>query len=272
MLKVKNLSLVKSRGNVLQDISLEIPEKRISLLLGKSGSGKTSILRCIAQLENPYIGEIVINEQPVKAMNSRERSQAIGFVPQFFALFPHLRIRDNCLQPLRLTGLSKEAAEKKVDATLESLNIGNLADRKPHELSGGQQQRAVIARALVLDPSFLLFDEPTSALDPENTELFIGILRQLRSKGIIIASQDMAFAAKVLDRAFFMENGELLERYDGGLLPLESKLGQFLGDKDLVNKYLGSTSRELDEPVNSTLVQQDYAITGVHRDHFGDRC
>jgi polar amino acid transport system ATP-binding protein len=269
MLKVKNLSLVKSRGTVLQDISLEIPEKRISLLLGKSGCGKTSILRCITQLENQYTGEILINSQPVNAMSARERSQAMGFVPQSFALFPHLNIRDNCLQPLRLTGLSKEAAGKKVKATLESLDIGSLSDRKPHELSGGQQQRAAIARALVLDPAFLLFDEPTSALDPENTELFISILRQLCSKGIIIASQDMAFAAKVLDRAFFMENGKLLQHYDSGLLSLNSKLGQFLS-KDLVNKYLGSTSRELNEPVNSTLVQQDYAVTGLHRDYFGD--
>jgi polar amino acid transport system ATP-binding protein len=231
MLKIKNLSL----GSILRDISLEIPEKRITLLLGKSGSGKTTLLRCIAHLEKNYSGEILYQGQHLSRMSSQERCRILGFVPQSFALFPHMTILDNCAQSLRLQGESKESAYAKALKTLDSLDMAAFADRKPHELSGGQQQRAAIVRALVLDPAFLLFDEPTSALDPENTELFIEILREFK-KGILIASQDMAFAAKILDRAFFMENGTLIEQYDQSEpLSLESRLGKFL-DKELVKK------------------------------------
>jgi cystine transport system ATP-binding protein len=232
MLNVKKLSL----ESILREVSLEIPEKRITLLLGKSGSGKTTLLRCIAHLEKNYTGEIEYKEQKLSNLSSQERCKVLGFVPQSFALFPHMTILDNCAQPLRLQGTTKEQAYEKARALLDSLDMGKFSNRKPHELSGGQQQRAAIARALVLDPAYLLFDEPTSALDPENTELFIEILQEFKGKGILIASQDMAFAAKILDRAFFMENGSLIEQYDRAEpLSLESRLGRFL-DKELVKK------------------------------------
>lgn len=267
MLKINKLSL----DNILREISLEIPEKRITLLLGKSGSGKTTLLRCIAHLEKKYSGEIEYQGQKLSLMTPQERCRVLGFVPQSFALFPHMTILDNCAQSLRLLGESKEAAYAKVQKMLDSLDMGKFSNRRPHQLSGGQQQRAAIARALVLDPAFLLFDEPTSALDPENTELFIEILRELKGKGILIASQDMTFASKILDRAFFMENGALIEQYDGSApLSTDSKLGSFL-DKELVKKYLVSPIRELDEPTNSPIVQQDYAVPGLHGHHTGDR-
>ncbi len=232
MLKIKKLSL----GNILREISLEIPEKRITLLLGKSGSGKTTLLRCIAHLEKEYTGEIEYLGQKLSSLSPQERCRVLGFVPQSFALFPHMTILDNCAQSLRLQGESKESAYEKTLKMLDSLDMGKFANRKPHELSGGQQQRAAIARALVLDPAYLLFDEPTSALDPENTELLIGILQEFKGKGILIASQDMAFASKILDRAFFMENGSLIEHYDRSEhFSLESRLGRFL-DKELVKK------------------------------------
>jgi ABC-type polar amino acid transport system ATPase subunit len=266
MLKIKKLAL----RQILNDISLEVPRERITLLLGKSGSGKTSLLRCIAQLEKEYTGDILYDNQPLSSLAAQARCQVIGFVPQFFALFPHMSILDNCAKSLQLLGESKEPAYEKVRITLESLDMGKFADRKPHQLSGGQQQRAVIARALVLNPAFLLFDEPTSALDPENTKLFIEILRSFKGKGILIATQDMTFAEQVLDRAYFLENGCLIEEYDGSQsLSYDSKLGRFF-DKELVKKCLVSTSRELDEPTNSPLVQQDYAVPSLHGDHIGD--
>jgi len=266
MLKVKQLSL----RQIIKEISLEVPEEKITLLLGKSGSGKTSLLRCIAQLEKEYTGDILYDNQPLSSLTAQERCQAIGFVPQFFALFPHMTILENCAKSLQLLGESKESAYEKVRKTLDSLDMGKFADRKPHQLSGGQQQRAVIARALVLNPAFLLFDEPTSALDPENTKLFIEILRSFKGKGILIATQDMTFAEQVLDRAYFLENGCLIEEYDGTQsLPLESKLGRFF-DKELVKKYLVSPSRELDERVNSPILQQDYAVPRLHGDNTRD--
>ncbi|HEX2579094.1 MAG TPA: ATP-binding cassette domain-containing protein [Rhabdochlamydiaceae bacterium] len=228
MLNIKKLSL----GTILREISLEIPEKQITLLLGKSGSGKTTLLRCIAQLEKNYTGEILYQGQHLSTLPAKERCRVLGYVPQSYALFPHMTLMDNCAQPLKLQG--DTSAKTKALTILDSLDMGAFADRKPHELSGGQQQRGAIARALVLDPAYLLFDEPTSALDPENTKLFIEILHQF-NKGILIATQDMAFAAKVLDRAVFMENGALIEHYEGSALPLESRLSQFL-DKELVKK------------------------------------
>jgi ABC-type polar amino acid transport system ATPase subunit len=211
MLNIKNLSF----KHILKNISFEIPQKRITLLLGKSGSGKTSLLRCIAQLES-YSGDVLYGDQKLDQMTAKDRCQLIGFVPQSFALFPHLNVFDNCAQPLRLLKQSKLSIQAKIETILCSLDIEKLAYRRPHELSGGQQQRAAIARALALDPTFLLFDEPTSALDPENTELFIQTIQKLKSedKGLIISSQDMAFASKILDRAFFIEEGSFVENYD----------------------------------------------------------
>ena len=229
MLKIKNLSM----GTILRNISLEIPENKITLLLGKSGSGKTTLLRCIAHLEKNYIGEILYQDQPLSTLPAKDRCRVLGFVPQSYALFPHMTLLDNCVQPLRLHG--EPSAQAKALKMLESLDMGLLARRKPHELSGGEQQRGAIARALALDPTYLLFDEPTSALDPENTTLFITLLRQLK-KGMLIATQDMAFAAKLLDRAFFMENGAVIEHHESTeFLSFESRLGKFL-DKELVKK------------------------------------
>lgn len=229
MLKINQLSLTKSRGKVLQDISFELPLQRISLLLGKSGSGKTSLLRCMAQLEKGYEGDILYLDQRLKDLSPQERCRVVGFVPQSYALFPHMTVLENCTQPLKLLGEPQETALQKALQILNSLDMGRLANRRPHELSGGQQQRAAIARALVLNPSFLLLDEPTSALDPENTDRLIRILGQLQQqgKGIIIATHDQAFAEKILDRAIFLENGSLLEYYEKSQV-LTGKLQEFL--------------------------------------------
>jgi ABC-type polar amino acid transport system ATPase subunit len=238
MLKIRNLSLSKSRDckktNILNDISFDIHKNRISLLLGKSGSGKTSLLRCIAQLEKEYKGEILFGEQRLSKMNSMQRCRMIGFVPQFFALFPHMNAFENCAHPLRMQGCHKrQYINEQVEKTLYSLDIEKYAHSWPHELSGGQQQRIAIARALVLSPLFILFDEPTSSLDPENTELLIIILKKLRDEGngLIVSSQDMVFAAKVLDRAFFLDRGCFIEQYDAlepTTIASDSKLYQFL--------------------------------------------
>ena len=230
MLKIKNLSLAKKKKRILSKIDMEIPRQAITLLLGKSGSGKTSLLRCLAQLESKYEGEVSFSEASLRELPSKERCKLIGFVSQAYALFPHMSALDNCIHPLRvLLGCTKEEAEEKARSNFAYLGIEKLAASYPHELSGGQQQRVAIARALGLDPLFLLLDEPTSALDPENTDRLIDILKRLTSdgKGIIIASQDMAFAAKVFDRAVLMEEGDLIEAIDNRS-DLRGKLNQFL--------------------------------------------
>jgi ABC-type polar amino acid transport system ATPase subunit len=213
MLKIKKLSLAKKRKQILAEMEFEIPRSAVTLLLGKSGSGKTSLLRCLAQLESRYAGEIDYAGASLKELTSKERCRLIGFVSQSYALFPHMTALDNCTQPLTLLGYSKKEAQEKTRAHFAFLGIEKLADAYPHELSGGQQQRVAIARALGLDPLFLLLDEPTSALDPENTERLIEILKRLQEsgKGIVIASQDMSFAAKIFDRAILIEEGTIVE-------------------------------------------------------------
>ncbi len=236
MLKINNVSLQKKRNkkevSILSGISFEIPKSRISLLLGKSGSGKTTLLRCISQLEKEYQGEITCEGKELGAISPKERCRLIGFVPQSYALFPNKNVLDNCADALRTVfGESKASAYKKAEEVLSSLDMENYLDRFPHELSGGQQQRVAIARALVLDPAFILFDEPTSALDPENTERLIGILQRLQKegRGVVISSQDMGFAKKILDRAYFLEQGTFIEDYQGAeTLSQEGKLYQFL--------------------------------------------
>ena len=216
MIHVKKLQLVKGkRGKeipLLVDDSFHISTDKVTLFLGKSGSGKTSILRCLSQIEREYEGEILYKGKPLKRLTQKERCQLIGFVPQNYALFPSMTVLDNCAQPLRVVlGLSKDEAYRKVDERVSSLGMQGLLHRYPHELSGGQQQRTSILRALLLNPIFLLLDEPTSALDPENAELLIQIIQKLKKegKGVIISSQDMYFAQRIYESVYFFcpDNG-----------------------------------------------------------------
>jgi len=239
MLEIKNLSLIKSNNKkeiqILNGLFLNIPKNRVTLFLGKSGSGKTTLLRCIAQLETQYTGEISYHEKSIKRLSPKERCQMIGFIPQTFSLFPHMNVLDNCASALRaLFGMKKNAAYQRVKEVLCLLDIEKLALSLPRHLSGGQQQRAAIARALVLNPSFLLLDEPTSALDPENAGLFIKVVQNLlkAGKGIVISSQDMSLVSKLLDLVYFIENGVFIESYDKGCgmdsLCSNSRIFQFL--------------------------------------------
>lgn len=221
MLGIKNLSLKKVSNRqaitILKELTFCIPQNRVTLLLGKSGSGKTTLLRCIAQLDRQYQGEISYQDTPVSQLSPKQRSGLIGFIAQSFALFPHMNVLDNCTVALRmLIGMKKEDAYARARDTLRQLDIEQLALAMPRQLSGGQQQRVAIARALLLKPSFLLFDEPTSALDPENRELFVKIVQELvkTGTGVVIASQDMNLASKLLDLVYFLEEGAFAENYD----------------------------------------------------------
>ncbi len=238
MIKICNLSLIKTkkavRKTLLEDVSLEIATGRITLFLGKSGSGKTSLLRCLAQIESKYWGEIFCCGKRLDQIPRQERCQLVGFVAQSYSLFPFMTVLDNCAHPLRtILGFSKKEAYQKVEELVPTLGMQNLLHSYPHELSGGQQQRAAILRALLLNPMFLLLDEPTSALDPENTNLLVQILAKLTSegKGIVIASQDMLFAQKVCENVYFLEHGKITQHYDARLQPTlskQSQLGKFL--------------------------------------------
>ncbi len=234
MLKLNKVSVSKGSKNVLHELSLDIPLGRITLFLGKSGSGKTTLLRSIAQLEKNYSGMISYHNKPLPLFSKRSRAQVLSFLPQSFSLFPHMNVLYNCAHPMRnLFNYTAKVSEEKAYELLALLDMERLATSFPHQLSGGQQQRAAIARAIGLNPAFILLDEPTSALDPENTSLFISLLQRLirENKGVIISSQDMSFAEKVMDLVFFLEGGQLQEVYD-------SQSDQKLSPQGKIHRFL----------------------------------
>jgi len=230
----KNVSLTLGEKEILYDVSFEIGKQRITLFLGKSGAGKTSLLRCIANLETDYTGTITLDGKSIKTFSDQQRAHHIGFVAQSFNLFPHMTVLQNCMHPMmHVMGIDKPLAEKKAGQVLQSLEMQDYLQNSPQNLSGGQQQRVAIARALCLEPKVLLFDEPTSALDPESTRSLQQLIVELQRSGITIAitSHDMPFVRAILDKAYFLEDGRIIDTYDkqeNGDVRDDSRIQNFL--------------------------------------------
>ena len=165
----------------LQDLSLDVRDGEFLVLLGPSGCGKTTALRCVAGLEEPTAGEILIGDREVTRVPPAERDVAMVF--QNYALYPHLSVRDNIAFPLTIRGVPKAELTRRVRAAAERLSVGELLDRRPAELSGGQRQRVALGRAIVREPSVFLFDEPLSNLDAQlRVEMRAEILRRLATE------------------------------------------------------------------------------------------
>lgn len=214
MLTIKNLYLKKGSPSkqILQGISVCFPQGEISLLVGKSGAGKSSLMRCMAQLETAYEGQVLFNGQSIQGLAASRRAQTLTYIAQGYALFPHLTALDNCSQPLQVVAkMQVSEAKQKAMAVMNSLGMAEYASAYPCELSGGQQQRIAIARALALDPQVLLLDEPSSALDPENSAQVAKILKELASQGktLVISTQDMFFAEQLRATSYCIDNGNL---------------------------------------------------------------
>ena len=220
-------------SHILKEVSLELRKGRITTFMGPSGAGKTTLLKCIANLHSHYEGIITCEGKDIKSFNPVERGSTIGFVLQQFHLFPHLSVLKNCTYALvKALRMKEREAEKRAVEILHLLSMYPFIHAFPSQLSGGQQQRVAIARALVLNPKILLLDEPTSALDPESKKSLETLLLDLNARGITIAlsSHDMPFIRKVMDYVYYMEQGELIEKWDrqGGNLPSKEKINQFL--------------------------------------------
>lgn len=236
MLSVNNLSLryTATGQQILNNISLKFPKSRITTLVGKSGAGKTSLLRCIGGIQPNYQGLIAIEGQSIEQFSRKQRAMQIGFVFQQFNLFPHLTVLQNCMQPLILTKqLPHDEALAIAHHWLKKADMASFADVYPQQLSGGQQQRVAIARALCLTPRILLLDEPTSALDPTNSRLLCALLKKLAAQGLAIAvsSHDMDFVRTVFDHVYLIDNGSVIDHHDldlGNDLNKNSPIGQFL--------------------------------------------
>jgi ABC-type polar amino acid transport system ATPase subunit len=213
MIILRDLSFFRGKHIVLNNISLSIERKKIVTFLGKSGIGKTTLLHCIAQLEQQYTGYITVDGKELKSLSPHDRAMLVGFVFQHYYLFPHLSVEQNCIQPMMVVRKwRKEQAQKKTDYFLHQLGVENLAHKYPNQLSGGQQQRVALARALCLEPKVLLLDEPTAALDQENTNSISILLQGMREDGmtIVIATHNLGFATTVSDEIYEIKSGTLI--------------------------------------------------------------
>jgi ABC-type polar amino acid transport system ATPase subunit len=221
MIKGTNLTLQYGTGSmtktVLSRVNFDIPRGRITAFIGKSGAGKTSLLRCCAHLETSYTGTLLVEDTPLTTLSNSQRVHTIGFVFQQFNLFPHMTVEANCVAPVLYEGsVTHTDAQARAQELLTLVGMQDYAQRYPHQLSGGQQQRVAIARALMLQPKILLFDEPTSALDPESTTMLATVLKNLLEHSITIAyaSHDMQFISATLDRVYLMKDGAIEETFD----------------------------------------------------------
>jgi polar amino acid transport system ATP-binding protein len=209
--------LRKSFGQVevLSGIDLKVGKGEAVVIVGSSGSGKSTCLRCINRLEEPTAGTIRVGGQEVTGpkVDLDRLRRGIGMVFQGIHLYPHKTALGNVSLALRkVVGLSKEEAEQKARRHLEVVGLAHKADAYPAELSGGQQQRVGIARAMALEPQVMLFDEPTSALDPELVGEVLNVMVRTKEMGMtmIVVTHEMKFARDVADRVVFMDHGAIL--------------------------------------------------------------
>ncbi|UCF50774.1 MAG: amino acid ABC transporter ATP-binding protein [Thermoplasmatales archaeon] len=236
MLEVKDIH--KSYGDleVLKGISFSMNKGETAVIIGTSGTGKSTLLRCINQLHPPDKGEIWLDGVNITdpKIDINKIRQKIGFVFQEFNLFNHLTaLRNVSIGLEKVKGFTKEKAEKKAIEELKRVGLKDQAKQYPAQLSGGQKQRVGIARALAMDPTIILFDEPTSALDPELIGDVLDVMKSLAHKvAMLVVTHEMGFARNVADEIIFMEGGVIVESGPPKQMfqnPKKARTKEFLG-------------------------------------------
>lgn len=247
ILNIKNIHKCFGTLEVLHGISLEACSGDVISLIGSSGSGKSTFLRCINLLEIPDQGEIELDGEAIKFTTDRTGKRIggdaaqvqklrsrIAMVFQQFNLWSHMTVLQNVTEaPIRVKGLARKEANEVGMAFLDKVGIADKADLYPAFMSGGQQQRAAIARALAMQPEAILFDEPTSALDPELVGEVLAVMRQLAEEGttMIVVTHEMSFARDVSNKALFLHRGLIEEQGEPAKMfnsPESNRLQQFL--------------------------------------------
>ena len=216
IISVKDLKKTFQKNEVLKGVSIDIFKGDVVCVIGASGSGKSTFLRCLNMLEIPTGGNIFFENNDLTDKNTdlNLHRQKMGMVFQQFNLFPHMTILENLTcAPIMLKKVSKEQAEEKAMTLLARVGLADRAESYPNQLSGGQKQRVAIVRALCMEPDVMLFDEPTSALDPEMVGEVLDVMRELASEGMtmVVVTHEMGFAREVSNRVIFLDDGVIAE-------------------------------------------------------------
>ena len=236
IIKINHLRKSFGENEVLKDISMDIHKGEVVTIIGSSGSGKSTFLRCINLLEKPTGGEIMYNGENILApkYNLPKYRTNVGMVFKSFNLFNNMNVLENCMSgQTTVLKRNKDEARKVALENLEKVGMERYIEAKPSQLSGGQKQRVAIARALSMDPDVMLFDEPTSALDPEMVGEVLNTIQDLAHTGLtmIIVTHEMEFAKDVSDRVIFMDKGVVAEEGtsdDIFVHPKEERTKEFL--------------------------------------------
>ena len=248
-LKVQDLHKRYGDHEVLKGVSLHARSGDVISMIGASGSGKSTMLRCINFLEQPDAGSITLDGQTIEMRQGKGGSRAphpaqlqnlrtrLAMVFQHFNLWSHMTVLENiCMAPRRVLGVSAQEAEARARAYLDKVGLpGRVADQYPAFLSGGQQQRVAIARALAMEPEIILFDEPTSALDPELVGEVLKVIQTLAEEGrtMVMVTHEMGFARQVSSQVLFLHQGKVEEQGGAEILdqPRSERLQQFLSNR-----------------------------------------
>ena len=216
ILRLEHLEKTFGTHQVLRDISFSVNKGDVISIIGSSGSGKSTMLRCVNLLEEPTGGKIIFEGKDIagKELNLSQYRARVGMVFQQFNLFNNMNALENCVCPqLTVLHRKREEAEKIARDYLERVGMSAYCNARPAQLSGGQKQRVAIARTLSMNPDIILFDEPTSALDPEMVGEVLDVMKRLAGEGftMLVVTHEMAFAHDVSSRVIFMDGGVILE-------------------------------------------------------------
>ena len=216
ILRLEHLEKTFGEHQVLRDISFSVNKGDVISIIGSSGSGKSTMLRCVNLLEEPTGGKIIFEGKDIagKELNLSQYRARVGMVFQQFNLFNNMNALENCVCPqLTVLHRKREEAEKIARDYLERVGMSAYCNARPAQLSGGQKQRVAITRTLSMNPDIILFDEPTSALDPEMVGEVLDVMKRLAGEGftMLVVTHEMAFARDVSSRVIFMDGGVILE-------------------------------------------------------------
>ena len=215
-MEIRHLSKAFGKNVVLKDIDFSVQKGDVTSIIGASGSGKSTMLRCINLLETPTAGDIVYHGKNILdgKMNAASYRAKVGMVFQSFNLFNNMTVLENCIVgQTKVLKMGREEAGKNAMKYLEKVGMAPYINAKPRQISGGQKQRVAIARALAMEPEVLLFDEPTSALDPQMVGEVLEVIKKLAEEGMtmLIVTHEMAFARDVSSHVVYMANGVIAE-------------------------------------------------------------